>query len=159
MERERLRIYIDMDHTFCDFNRALPYWRECALDDTEKTWPWSQKGFFRSLHPMEGAIEYWKKWEGECDLWFLTRPSFQNLHCYTEKAEWVKRHLGEEGLQKLILCPKKNLVIGDVLIDDDERAGQPDFMGTWWKFGSVSCPDWKTADRLTSLILGKNTGN
>jgi hypothetical protein len=149
LDNSRLRIYIDMDHTFCDFDNALSFWRSIATTSTERSWPWSQKGFFATLAPMEGALEYWRKWEGIADLWFLTRPSLPNLHCYTEKAEWVRKYLGEEGQSKLILSPRKDLLIGDVLIDDASNAGQPYFAGQWWQFGKLGCPNWKEADRLT----------
>lgn len=147
---KKVRIYIDMDHTFCDFNEALSYWQKRAMNDVEKKWPWSMKGYFESLLPMEGALDFWKKWEGTCDLWFLTRPSIPNRHSYTEKANWVYKHLGDDGLSKLILAPMKNLLIGDILIDDDSRAGQPLFNGAWWQFGSETYPDWKSIDE--SLI-------
>jgi 5'-nucleotidase len=144
-----LRIYIDMDHTFCDFEDALPFWKSIATTPTESRWPWSQPGFFTTLKPMPGAIDYWKYWEQRADLWFLTKPSIPNLHCYTEKAQWVKKYLGEEGLSKLILSPRKDLLIGDILIDDASNAGQPFFLGKWWQFGSPDCRDWKNAHQMT----------
>jgi len=145
---DKPRIYIDMDHTFCDFNGSLDYWYQRALTETERKYPWSMKGYFESLLPMKGALEFWKKWEKDADLWFLTRPSIKNRLCYTEKAEWVYKYLGELGVEKLILSPRKELLIGDVLIDDDHKAGQPLFNGEWWKFGSDDCKDWDHADKL-----------
>lgn len=102
-------------------------------------------GFFQSLPPMPGALEFWKEFETKVDLFFLTRPSFQNRHCYTEKAEWVFRYLGEEGVKRLIISPRKDILIGDVLIDDATNCGQTEFEGEWWQFGSSQCPNWKVA--------------
>jgi 5'(3')-deoxyribonucleotidase len=144
------RIYIDMDHTFCDFEEAKEYWIKRAKTDIEKSWPWSMKGYFESLLPMEGALEFWERWKSDCDVWFLTRPSIPNRHSYTEKANWIHKHLGNEGLCKLILSPRKDILNGDILIDDDDRAGQPQFNGSWWRFGSERYPDWKSIDE--SLI-------
>ena len=158
MRKEKVRIYIDMDHTFCDFNESLDYWRKRALTDVEKTWPWSMKGFFESLLPMEGAIEFWNKWKDEVDIWFLTRPSVPNRQCYTEKANWIYKYLGNEGLEKLILCTQKDLLIGDILVDDDARCGQTTFRGAWWQFGSDKCPDWKSVDdQLTEFNENRPT--
>jgi len=148
-------VYIDMDHTFCDFNRALSFWKECATTEVERRWPWSQKGFFTTLLPMPGALEFWKKWETAADLWFLTRPSFPNRHCYTEKAEWVHRYLGDEGVKKLILSPRKDLLKGDLLIDDAINCGQPSFEGEWWQFGSEDYPDWNAVDASMSEFMSK----
>ncbi len=140
------RIYIDMDHTFCDFIASLPYWKERGLTEIEKRCPWSQKGFFSSLLPMEGALEFWHKWYDTADLWFLTRPSIPNRHCYTEKADWVFKYLGEDGVKRLILSPRKDFLIGDILIDDASNCGQTAFKGVWFQFGSEKYPDWKAVD-------------
>ena len=148
-----MRIYIDMDHTFCDFDGALPYWRERAVTKTEKNWPWSMRGFFESLLPMEGSIEFWNNYIDKMDLWFLTKPSIPNRQCYTEKANWVYKYLGEKGVEKLIICPRKELLIGDILIDDHHNAGQPEFNGMWWQFGKPGFENWDVIDkRLESLF-------
>ena len=146
LDNTKLRVYIDMDHTFCDFGDAIEFWKKRATTEVEKQWPWSQVGFFGSLLPMEGAIEFWNKWNKEDDLWFLTRPSIPNRHCYTEKAEWIYRWLGQEAQEKLILSPRKELLRGDVLIDDAAKDGQPFFEGVWWRFGTPECYDWASAD-------------
>ena len=152
------RIYIDMDHTFCNFNDARLEWAKRAVSETEQKWPWSMVGFFESLLPNEGAIDFWLKWESSCDLWFLTRPSFYNRHCYTEKANGVFRYLGERGLKKLILSPNKSLLIGDILIDDHDQDGQKEFNGLWWRYGSLEFPDWKTVDKqLTKYLYDKGS--
>ena len=149
-----LRIYIDMDNTFCDMQSAVEIWKDWALTEEEKTWPWSMTGMFKYLKPMPGALEFYRKYEKTCELWFLTRPSIKNIHCYTEKAEWIKRYLGEEVLERLILAPKKDLLIGDILIDDSGKYGQETFKGEWWKFGSESYRDWNSVDaHLTTKLL------
>jgi 5'(3')-deoxyribonucleotidase len=146
MSKNKIRVYIDMDHTFCDFDEAKDFWKKRATTHVEKNWPWSMKGYFESLLPMKGALEFWKKWETKCDLWFLTKPSIPNRHSYTEKANWIHKYLGEEALFKLILSPRKELLIGDILIDDNHRAGQPEFQGLWWQFGTEKFPDWESID-------------
>lgn len=147
MNFPRLRVYLDMDHTFCDFEHARKAWKEWGLTEIEKRIPWSMPGFFRVLLPMPGALEFWETFKGKVDLYFLTRPSFQNRHCYTEKADWIFRYLGEEGVKRLILSPRKDLLIGDVLIDDSTNCGQEEFEGEWWQFGSVQCVDWNAATK------------
>lgn len=143
----KLRVYVDMDHTFCDFEPSRRAWQTWALTEVEKTWPWSMPGFFRSLSPMPGALEFWQAFYDKVDLYFLTRPSFQNRHCYTEKADWVFRYLGEEGVKRLIISPRKDFLIGDVLIDDSTNCGQEQFEGEWWQFASLQFPDWKTVSK------------
>ena len=158
LDNTKLRVYIDMDHTFCDFADSLAFWEKRATTDIEKQWPWSQKGFFITLLPMKGSIEFWKKWNEQADLWFLTRPSIPNRHCYTEKVEWVHRWLGEDGQKKLILSPRKDIFYGDVLIDDASKDGQPFFNGEWWQFGSEQRPDWEAADKMMDEAIRKKNG-
>jgi len=125
-----------MDGVLCDFMGGF---RKYA---SEYEFPQSKVGMFRELDPLPGAIEAFKELYSKYDVWILTRPSFKNLHCYTEKAEWVKNHLGEDVLEKTIIAGDKSLVIGDILIDDQINAGQCDFIGLFIRFGHGEFKDW-----------------
>ena len=132
------RVYIDMDDTLCDFMGPF------RSGEWKLKYPQSKVGFFLNLQPFDCAIEGVKLLQAKYDVWILTRPSIKNTHCYTEKAEWIKKYFGEKMLHKLILCPDKSLVKGDFLIDDDSRHGQPEFEGEWLQFGTEKFPDWKS---------------
>lgn len=123
------RIYVDMDDTLCDF--ITPF----KTGEYKLKYPHSKVGFFLNLEPIDGAIEGMNTLMTKYDVWILTRPSIKNTHCYTEKAEWIKKYFGEDMLFKLILCPDKSLVKGDYLIDDDHRHGQTEFEGEHIQFG------------------------
>lgn len=132
------RVYIDMDDTICDFMGPF------RSGDFKLKYPQSKVGFFLDLEPLYFAIEGVKLLQEKYDVWILTRPSIKNTHCYTEKAEWIKKYFGEEMLEKLILCPDKSLVKGDYLIDDDIRHGQKQFEGEHIQFGTSNFPNWKS---------------
>ena len=123
------RIFCDMDDTLCDF--IGPF----KSGEYKLKYPQSKVGFFLDLQPLEGAIEGMKTLQTKYSVYILTRPSIKNTNCYTEKAEWVKKYLGEEMLEKMIICPDKSLVKGDYLIDDDNRHGQIEFEGEHIHFG------------------------
>ncbi len=123
MKDGRKIVYVDMDDTICDF--ITPF----KTGEFKLKYPQSKVGFFLDLDPIEAAIEGVKTLQTKYDVWILTRPSIKNTHCYTEKAEWIKKYLGEDMLNKMILCPDKSLVKGEFLIDDDYRHGQPEFEG------------------------------
>ena len=144
-----------MDHTFCDMKDAVEIWQRWSLTETEEKWPWSMTGLFKYMLPMTGALKFYAKYSETCDLWFLTRPSIKNIHCYTEKAEWVKRYFGEAGLEKLILSPKKDLLIGDILIDDSGKYGQETFQGEWWQFGAAGYETWEEIDNKLQLYINE----
>jgi 5'-nucleotidase len=123
MKDSRKIVYIDMDDTLCDFTSPF------KSGEYKLKYPHSKIGFFLDLEPIDGAIEGLKTIQEKYDVWILTRPSIKNTHCYTEKAEWIKKYFGEEMLEKMILCPDKSLVKGHYLIDDDHRHGQTEFEG------------------------------
>ena len=132
------KVYIDMDDTICDFTKPF------KTGQFSKKYPQSKVGFFLDLDPIDGAIESIKNLQTKYNVYILTRPSIKNIHCYTEKAEWIKKYLGEEMLEKLILCPDKSLVKGEYLIDDDNRHGQTEFEGEHIQFGKGDFKDWKS---------------
>lgn len=83
----------------------------------------SKPGFYRNLLPVEGGKQALEEMlEAGFDVAICTAPSTKNLYCGTEKMEWVREHLGEEWLQRLIITRDKTRVKGDYLIDDKETV-------------------------------------
>lgn len=77
-------------------------------------------GFFRHLKPIPGArdaIETLKR-DGH-EVVIVTAPS-KGVTCAGEKIEWVKEHLGLKR-QDVICAHRKELISGDVLIDDSPK--------------------------------------
>lgn len=134
-------IYIDMDDTICDYSGLWSIYKE-KFPGVQ--YPQSKFGFFSRLKPIEGALESISLLEKYYDVFILTRPSIKNLHSYSEKAEWVEKYLGEEYLEKLILCPDKSLVKGNFLIDDYDKNGQTEFEGEFIKFKTEIFPNWES---------------
>jgi len=134
------KIYVDMDGVLCDFYGAA---RKALIENPSQKYPQSKWGFFLKLNEIPDAIESFKKLQEKYDVWILTKPSFKNVNCYTEKAQWVWDHLGYDVLEKTIFSPDKSLLKGDYLIDDMGNAGQENFEGEWIHFGSDKFPDWK----------------
>lgn len=128
-----------MDGVLCDFVSA--YNRD-KKEFPEQEYPQSQVGFFLNLKPIEGAIESFKELEKHFNVWILTRPSVQNPLCYTEKALWVKNHLGIDVQRRTIMATDKSLLKGDYLIDDDTKHGQTEFEGEHIHFGNTPFENW-----------------
>lgn len=133
------RIYIDMDGVLCNFRKAH---QEALYNNPIQPFPQSQWGFFLYLEEIPGAIDAFRKLQEEYDVWILTRPSYYNVNCYTEKAQWVLDHLGIDVLRQTIMSCDKSLLKGDYLIDDMNTDKQSEFEGEWIEFGSFKFPDW-----------------
>jgi 5'-nucleotidase len=84
----------------------------------------SEKGFYSSLAPIEGALEALKDIEQNClgfiEPFICSSPDthFEDLLCHSEKAQWVESILGHFWTKRLILTKDKTLVRGHILIDD-----------------------------------------
>ncbi len=133
-----------MDNTLCNFSKE--YYR---LKSDTCYYPQSQYGFFRNLEPMEDAIVSYKTLEEHFDVYILTAPSVHNPLCYTEKREWVEKHLGFDVCKKLIISPNKALFKGDYLIDDNIHEG---FNGEHIHFGT----DFKNWEAVLDYLIFNN---
>lgn len=145
---DRKRIYVDMDGVLCNFYKAA---KQALTENPKQKYPQSQWGFFLKLEEIPGAIDAFNKLKESYDVWILTRPSFRNVNCYTEKAQWVWDHLGYDVLEKTIISGDKSLLKGDYLIDDQLNANQEKFEGELIRFGSDKFKNW--SDVLEYLIV------
>ena len=125
-----------MDDTICDFMGA---YNEDRLKYPNIVYPQSQYGFFTNLEPLPGAIDAVNELRSKYDVYILTRPSHYNPLCYTEKRVWIEKYFGVDFCEKLILCGYKNLLKGDILIDDKLWPG---FEGEQIQFGVGPFPNW-----------------
>jgi 5'(3')-deoxyribonucleotidase len=132
---KRKIVYVDLDDVMCNFTKSYN-----EKKSEEYFYPQSIYGFFRNLEPIEDAINSYKILEHYYDVYILTAPSVYNPLCYTEKRDWVEKHLGFETCRKLIISPNKGLLKGDYLIDDNIHIG---FKGEHIHFGNEKFPNWK----------------
>ena len=124
-----------MDNVLCDYKKQ---YIKYIIEDPTIAYPQSQHGFFTNLEEIDGAIESYRILENYYDVWILTRPSWKNPLCYTEKRLWVENHLSLDHCEKLIICCDKSLLKGDYLIDDLKH----NFEGESILFGSEEYPNW-----------------
>ena len=140
-------MFVDMDGVLCDFIKSH---KENYSE--ENKFPQSNWGFFANLDPIPNGVETVKELMEHYDVWILTRPSYKNPLCYTEKRIWIEKYFGLEFCDKIIMASEKNMVIGDYLIDDTTGNGQPDFLGEFIHYGSTEFEDWT---KIKEYLMGK----
>lgn len=142
-----MKIFVDMDSTLNDFTKGyVDYYNRMfdknisierddlkqyeiskaihALTDDDaietRQQIFSEPGFWFDIPAQENAVDTMKKLQvmGH-ELYILTAPWKQSINCYTEKIQWIEKHLPWFDLDKVIYCRDKYLIHGDVIIDDN----------------------------------------
>ena len=118
-------LLLDMDGTIVDWDTGFRnMWSERSTIDRGQSYYMQQcvetefyrkaellmleEGFFENLPEMPGAVQAMKEME-ECGfkLIICTTPILTSRYCAQEKLNWVRKHLGESWLDKIILCSDK----------------------------------------------------
>ena len=144
-------VYIDLDGVVADFVSAMnahPLRNELPFNKDPDTIP----GLFRSLKPIESAISSVEKLlhSDKYEVYFLSTAPWNNPSAWTDKRLWLAEQFGDIINRRLILTHRKDLVKGDILIDDRPNNGTKDFEGELIKFGSDEYPNW---DSVINYLL------
>ena len=135
-----MRIYVDMDNVLVDFRSAL---RKRGLPENT---PNADEivGLFAEMDPIPGAIAGYRQMVADGhDVFILSTAPWGNPSAWSDKLQWVKKHLGDVAEKRLILSHHKYLLRGDVLIDDRRKRGAGAFHGLHLHFGEHGdVPDW-----------------
>jgi len=134
----KLRIFIDLDGVLADFAllaSAHPNFTgdgHCPDLDLD----------FSILQPIPGAkLAVQALLDSGHDLLIASTAPWDNPNAWTQKRLWVADHF-PQFRKKLILTHRKDLLIGDILIDDHTWNGAGDFSGKLIHFGTDQFPDW-----------------
>ena len=159
-----------MDGVLVDFASAygrLTTWEKNTYnpndDDPEDANYDEVPNIYSRMEPIDGAIVAYEKLSQVYETYILSTAPWKNPSAWSDKLEWVKRHLGhlEEGKaeadrvveKRLILSHHKNLNRGHYLIDDRPKAnGVPDFKGEFIHFGPKS-EKYKDWDSVLKYLL------
>ncbi|CAE7296152.1 unnamed protein product [Symbiodinium natans] len=131
-------ILIDMDGVLVDWDKGfLKAWADRTVVDRshyemEKCVPperfgeavelFCSEGFFRNLPEMPDGVASLKEMVSKgFEVLICTAPFAKSRYCAQEKWEWVREHLGDEWLLRMVITQDKTTVRGDVLIDDKPK--------------------------------------
>lgn len=187
----RLTILVDMDNVIADqragFYRVLsqrypeielPPQESITSFDFENAFPERyrelvlsvrlEKGFFRSLPAVDGAIEGLRMLADGHDVFIVTAPTWEWRYCVPEKYAWVEEKLGRDWMGRMILTRDKTLVRGDILIDDSPAV--KGVLHPTWEHMVFAQPynalekhkervTWETMEEVIDAWLQKNANN
>jgi 5'-nucleotidase len=125
-------VYIDMDGVLVDLQSNLD----------KQGW---HQNVFKDPPPIEGAVEAFNELclDEDYDVYILSTAPWNIPNSWTQKRLWVSKYLGDKAYKRLILCNHKNLLRGDILIDDRTANGASEFDGELIQFGTDKFPNWK----------------
>jgi len=159
-------IYIDMDGVVADFDSAIKAFLPdletgCGGNDYEERAKLvdaicaDNPNIFHTLKPINGAIEAVTALLSEpwLEVYFLSTPMWHVPDSFTGKRIWIEHHFGELAKKRLILTHRKDLQIGDILIDDRLKNGASEFRGKHIHFGTADFPDWPRVMSYLALVM------
>ena len=69
------------------------------------------------------------------DLFIATTAPWNNPMSFTHKRLWIEKNFGDIFKKKMFITNRKDLLIGDFLIDDRLANGAKNFQGELLRFG------------------------
>ena len=158
-------LYVDLDGVTANFDKFVqPYLPDVDLGDGDSS-DYEERSkmvdevmkndpqIFEKLELMPGAYESIMELSKYYDIYFLSTPVHKVPESYMGKRLWVKKHFGDWSDKRLILTHRKDLCVGEYLIDDRLKNGSAEFKGEHIHFGQDPFMNWKDVmDYLLSKI-------
>jgi len=138
-------LYIDMDNVLVGFRSGMDACDPALLEQFKES-PDEIPGIFALMQPKPGAIKAFHELSEIFDTYILSTAPWENPTAWSDKLEWVKRHLGAPAHKRLILSHNKHLNAGHYLVDDRPNNGAEQFGKVpgqkWIHFGHEQFLSW-----------------
>lgn len=147
-------LFVDMDGVLCNFDKMIfdikpelgmplshapcPHGRYSLVEEVMINNP----RLFKDLEAIDGGVEAVKRLWPHYNIYFLSTPCWNVPESFTDKRIWIGDKFGEDAKDRLILTQRKDLCIGDYLVDDRLVNGAAEFQGKHVHFGHGVFPTW-----------------
>lgn len=148
-------LYIDLDGVVADFDKFVqPHLPGIELGDGDSS-DYEERSkmvdkvmendphIFEKLELIDDAHDSIMLLKEYFDIYFLSTPVHRVPESYTGKRIWIKNNFGEWADKRLILTHRKDLCIGDYLIDDRLKNGSEQFKGEHIHFAQDPFTNWR----------------
>jgi 5'-nucleotidase len=134
-------VYIDMDGVLVNLQSEINKFFKLhpELKERYKNNPDHIQGLFRNPPPVTGAIDAVHE-SGKYELFIATSAPWGNPMSASDKRFWIEDHFGKLFHKKMFVTHRKDLLMGDYLIDDRTKNGAGEFSGELLQFGV----NWET---------------
>lgn len=145
MKKKNKILYVDMDGVVADFDKGVQALEPGMIWDRENVDRVCEANptVFRSLPDIEGGIEAVLKLKTRYEILFLSTPMWNVPQSYMDKRLWLQHKFGNWANKRLVLTHRKDLAIGDYLIDDRLTNGSENFKGEHIHYGQSPYENWE----------------
>jgi 5'(3')-deoxyribonucleotidase len=135
---EKKILFIDMDGVLVDFGHQVKNIMNDPMISKElKDRPDLIKNIFLDPPPIDGAIDAINKLKEskKYELFIATTAPWNNPPSFMHKRLWVENYFGDIFKKRIFITSRKDLLVGDFLIDDRLANGAGEFKGELLRFG------------------------
>ncbi|PSV00652.1 5' nucleotidase, NT5C type [Photobacterium kishitanii] len=146
-------LYIDMDNTAINFQSGIDKLTPAQMEEFEGRYD-EVPGIFSKMELMDGFLDAFNELKIIYDIYFASTAPWLNPSAWSDKLICIKELIGDEEntSKRLILTHNKQLLIGDVLVDDRPNNGAENFGCGLVVFGSEGLTSWKLVTERLIVI-------